>query len=132
MRRSGAAQLLFWQLLVGVVLVGIWHVGSTIPIAGVYLLPKFFFSTPTDVALRIFKMIATGEVWRHIGITLTEAVLSFVIGSIGGVLIGFWFARKPFVSAVFGPYLQILNALPRVVLAATLVAAIAALAWVIS
>jgi len=110
-------KLLFLQALVAVALIGFWHVGSTIPIGGVYLMPKFFFSTPLDVAARVWKMFAGGEVWRHLGITLLEAVLSFVIGSIGGIVFGFWFARKPLVSAVFGPYLQIVNALPRVVLA---------------
>ncbi|MFZ4806876.1 MAG: ABC transporter permease [Hyphomicrobiaceae bacterium] len=113
----GPARLLAYQLLVAVILIGFWHIGSSVPIAGVYILPKFFFSTPLDVAMRVIRMFATGEVWRHLGVTLLEAVLSFGIGSLGGVIFGFWFARKPFISAVFGPYLQIVNALPRVVLA---------------
>lgn len=117
MKRTHTLHLLFWQLIVAVVLIGIWHVGATIPIGGVTLLPKFFFSTPGEVALRVVKMFAAGEIWQHLGITLLEAMLSFAIGSLGGIAFGFWFARKPFVSAVFGPYLQILNALPRVVLA---------------
>ena len=50
-------------------------------------------------------------------ITLWESVLAFVIGSVGGVLVGFWFARKPLVAAVFDPYVKMINALPRVVLA---------------
>ena len=33
------------------------------------------------------------------------------------MLIGFWFARKPLVAAVFDPYVKMINALPRVVLA---------------
>ena len=53
----------------------------------------------------------------HLWITLVEAALAFVIGSVGGVLIGFWFARKPLVAAVFDPYVKMANALPRVVLA---------------
>ena len=32
-------------------------------------------------------------------------------------MFGFWFARKPLLSAVFDPYIKMLNALPRVVLA---------------
>ena len=43
--------------------------------------------------------------------------LAFVIGSIGGVLVGFWFARQPRTAAVFDPYVKMVNALPRVVLA---------------
>jgi ABC-type nitrate/sulfonate/bicarbonate transport system permease component len=44
-------------------------------------------------------------------------VLAFVIGSVAGVLIGFWFAQQPRVAAVFDPYVKMINALPRVVLA---------------
>ena len=33
------------------------------------------------------------------------------------MLIGFWFARQPLVAAVFDPYVKMVNALPRVVLA---------------
>ncbi len=40
-------------------------------------------------------MFATGLIWKHLWITLTRGVLAFVIGSVGGVVFGFWFARKP-------------------------------------
>jgi NitT/TauT family transport system permease protein len=56
-------------------------------------------------------------IWKHLWITLVESILAFVIGSLGGVLIGFWFARQPLVAAVFDPYVKMVNALPRVVLA---------------
>jgi NitT/TauT family transport system permease protein len=95
----------------------LWHVLSTIPIFGAIVLPPFFFSTPGDVAGRIVKWLMEGTIWRHLSVTLTEAMLAFAIGSIGGVLIGFWFARKPLLAAVFDPYVKMLNALPRVVLA---------------
>ena len=110
-------QLLGWQVLVGVVLVGIWHVGSTIPIFGVKWLPTLFFSTPGDVFGRVVQMVASGKIWSHLSITLTETVLAFAIGAFGGIVIGFWFARKPVVAAVFEPYLKMANSLPRVVLA---------------
>jgi NitT/TauT family transport system permease protein len=44
-------------------------------------------------------------------------VLAFATGALGGVVIGFWFARKPLLAAVFDPYVKAANALPRVVLA---------------
>jgi NitT/TauT family transport system permease protein len=109
--------LLSLQILVAVVSLTLWQVLSTVPIGGVILLPPFFFSTPGDVAGRVYKWFVDGTIWRHLWITLVEAMLAFVIGSVGGVLIGFWFARKPMVNAVFDPYVKMLNALPRVVLA---------------
>jgi len=109
--------LLTFQLLVALFAVLLWHVLTTVPIAGVTLLPPFFFSTPSDVALRIIKWLAEGTIWHHLWVTLVEAVLAFLIGSIAGVLIGFWFARQPVMAAVFDPYVKMTNALPRVVLA---------------
>ena len=94
-----------------------WHLATTVPIGENHLLPPFFFSTPGDVAARVIKMFATGMIWRHLWITLTESVLAFLIGSVGGVLVGFWFARKPLIAAIFDPYVKGINALPRVVLA---------------
>jgi NitT/TauT family transport system permease protein len=105
------------QLLVAIVAIGIWHVCTSVPIFGTLLLPPFFFSTPGDVALRVVKLFAGGTVWRHLWITLSEAILAFAIGSIAGVLIGFWFARQQRIAAVFDPYVKMVNALPRVVLA---------------
>ena len=68
-------------------------------------------------AHRIVKWFVEGTIWRHLWITLVESVLAFVIGSVAGVLVGFWFARQPLVAAIFDPYVKMVNALPRVVLA---------------
>jgi NitT/TauT family transport system permease protein len=50
-------------------------------------------------------------------VTFAESILAFALGSAMGVLIGFWFARQPAIAAVFDPYVKMVNALPRVVLA---------------
>jgi sulfonate transport system permease protein len=139
----GRAKLLALQALVAVVAIGIWHVGSSVPIAGTYFLPKFFFSTPGDVGLRVWTLFADGTakvvncqasievgrllsisdpcfgktIWQHLLITLTEGVLAFVIGAVAGIALGFWLARNALLSAIFDPYIKMLNALPRVVLA---------------
>jgi NitT/TauT family transport system permease protein len=143
MKKTSSLNLLLLQLLVAAAMLLVWHIGATVPINGTYLLPKFFFSAPLDVAGRIwtwfsagtmqifgckepislFRILNTSDacfgktIWQHLMITLTEGMLAFVLGSAAGVIVGFWFARKPLVAAVFDPYLKMLNALPRVVLA---------------
>src|SRR5262245_29154938 len=87
------------------------------PIFGVMVLDPFFFATPENVARRIIRWFYEGTIWLHLSITLIESVLAFVIGSIGGILVGFWFGRQPAVAAVFDPYVKMINALPRIVLA---------------
>jgi NitT/TauT family transport system permease protein len=110
-------KLLFLRGLVAVVCVLAWYVFTTVPIFGVIVLPPFFFSTPYDVAAQVVKWFVQGTIWRHLWITLFEAMLAFVLGSVAGVLIGFWFAQQPRIAAVFDPYVKMINALPRVVLA---------------
>jgi NitT/TauT family transport system permease protein len=109
--------LLICQLLVAVVFLGLWQLLTTVPVFGRVLLPPFFFSNPVDVGSQIVDWFASGVIWKHLGITLLESILAFTIGSIAGVLVGFWFARQPRIAAVFDPYVKMANALPRVVLA---------------
>jgi NitT/TauT family transport system permease protein len=109
--------LLLLQVLVAVVSVALWYVLTTYPIFGKLVLPPFFFSNPVDVAKQIASWFASGVIWKHLWVTLIESILAFVFGSIGGVLIGFWFALQPRTAAVFDPYVKMINALPRVVLA---------------
>jgi NitT/TauT family transport system permease protein len=111
------AQLLALQLLVAVFVLGLWQILATHQFFGRYWLDPFFFSTPEDVVARVVRWFREGTIWRHLWITLIEALLAFAIGSFAGVLVGFWFARKPFIAAVFDPYVKMINSLPRVVLA---------------
>src|ERR1700730_4586259 len=111
------SMLLLCQLSVAVVALGLWQLLATVPVFGRMLLPPFFFSNPVDVGSQIFDWFASGVIWKHLLITLWESILAFAIGSLGGVMVGFWFARQPTVAAVFDPYVKMANALPRVVLA---------------
>src|ERR1700680_2462936 len=109
--------LLALQVLVAVIGLALWQLLATVPVFGRVWLPPFFFSNPVDVGHQIVDWFASGVIWKHLWITLVESVLAFLIGSIAGILVGFWFARQPLVAAVFDPYVKMANALPRVVLA---------------
>jgi len=109
-------KLLLLQVLVAVVCVLAWHVLTAVPHGNPFL-PPFFFSTPYDVALQIYKWFADGSIWRHLAITLTEATFAFIVGSLGGIAVGFWFALQPTAAAVLDPYVKMFNSLPRIVLA---------------
>jgi sulfonate transport system permease protein len=110
-------RLVSLQVLVAVVIIGLWQLFSTVPVFGRLLLPPFFFSNPVDVGSQIFDWFRSGVIWKHLAITLLESILAFVIGSLGGAMVGFWFARQPLIAAIFDPYVKMVNALPRVVLA---------------
>jgi NitT/TauT family transport system permease protein len=109
--------LLVCQVMVAVVAIALWQFLTTVPVFGRILLPPFFFSNPVDVGSQIVAWFVSGVIWKHLLITLTESILAFTIGSVAGIAVGFWFARQPRVAAVFDPYVKMVNALPRVVLA---------------
>src|SRR4051794_2834768 len=110
-------RLVSLQVLVAIIALALWQLLATVPVFGRMLLPPFFFSNPVDVGSQILAWFSSGVIWKHLAITLWESILAFAIGSFAGVMVGFWFARQPRVAAVFDPYVKMVNALPRVVLA---------------
>ncbi|MCZ2148021.1 MAG: ABC transporter permease [Bryobacterales bacterium] len=110
--RRNQVPMAVWQVLLGAVLLLGWEAGAK---TGV--LQPFFFSRPSDVLARVWKMVAGGGIWEHLAATVAEASLSFLIGVSGGVVFGFLLARNRFLGDLFDPYIRIVNALPRVVLA---------------
>jgi NitT/TauT family transport system permease protein len=104
--------LLALQVGVFLLFLLVWHV-----LTATGVLDPFFFGRPLEVLARVWQEFATGEVFGDLAVTLTETMLAFAIGTVGGIVFGFWFARAPLVAAVFDPYVKMLNALPRVVLA---------------
>ena len=110
--RFRRASVVAWQILVGVVALALWQ-----GLVSLKLLDPFFVSRPTDIARRIATWIASGTLWPHLIVTLEESLLGLVVGAALGIALGFVFARSPMVARVFDPYIKMLNAIPRVVLA---------------
>ncbi|RJL08218.1 ABC transporter permease [Paracoccus siganidrum] len=109
--------LLMLQILVAVFAIAFWWVLTRTSLFGDPSRIQFFFSTPMDVLNRIIAWFSSGQIWYHLWITLIEAALAFVIGTVAALILGFWLARRPRLAAVFDPYIKAANALPRVVLA---------------
>jgi NitT/TauT family transport system permease protein len=106
------SSVLVAQLGVAVIVLTLWQAGASFK-----LLDSFFFSRPSDIGGRIVAWISSGSLWRHLFVTLEESLLGLVIGAALGVTSGFVLARSPFVASVLDPYIKMLNAVPRVVLA---------------
>ena len=110
------------QILVLGVLVLLWHVFTEPGLIPPFYFEKdnqaaFFFGEPGKVFWVIVDWFWSLEIFRHLGFTLLETMLGFVIGSAFGLLIGLWLALSPTASAVVDPYIKGFNSMPRVVLA---------------
>jgi NitT/TauT family transport system permease protein len=103
------------QLAVFVVFVGGWQLLSSLKV-----LDPFFFGQPSRIAVQMWDWMRTGteagSIWTQVGVTMEEALLGFGIGVVAGIVCGIALGRVQMLSKVFGPYIKILNSIPRIVL----------------
>ncbi|WP_336159848.1 ABC transporter permease [Amycolatopsis sp. VC5-11] len=66
---------------------------------------------------------AIGSLGSQIWTTLEEALIGFAIGTAAGIVCGIALGRIRFLSDVFGPFIKVLNAIPRIVLGSVFVLA---------
>ncbi|MFD5500974.1 ABC transporter permease [Streptomyces sp. NPDC127061] len=104
------------RIAVLLAVVGLWEW-----LARTAVIDPFNFSMPSKIWDQIRTWVvdgtAQGSLWEQIWYTLYEALLGWVIGVIAGVLLGIALGRVRFAADVLGPYIKVLNALPRIVLA---------------
>lgn len=91
--------LLFWQCL-----------------ADKEIINTFVFSSPKNCLNTLINLYQKNNLFNHIYITFYETVLSFLIGTIIGILIAsiLWWNKT--LAKILDPYLTILNSLPKVAL----------------
>jgi NitT/TauT family transport system permease protein len=112
-----------WQLALLLALFGFWHAMTAPGLVPNFMFENdrqaaFFFGEPVKVLGRVWAWFVTsGDIYRHLGVTLVETLLAFGVGSVLGLLAGLWLALSPLASAILEPYVKALNAMPRIILA---------------
>jgi NitT/TauT family transport system permease protein len=110
------------RVLVFVVIFGGWQLCTQLKIVD-----EFFFGRPTKIIAQAVNWFTEGtpygSLWTQIGVTIEETVLGFVIGVVLGVVFGIALGRVRFLSDVLGPYIKVVNSIPRIVLGAILTVA---------
>ncbi|QUQ64013.1 ABC transporter permease [Kutzneria sp. CA-103260] len=85
------------------------------------------YGVPSGILDRLGTWISQGTAIGSLGdqilTTLEEALLGFVIGTALGIVCGIALGRIRFLSEVFGPFIKVLNAIPRIVLGSVFVLA---------
>lgn len=105
---SRIALLVFFLLL--------WEITSRTGI-----IDSFIFSSPSKIVRCFWNMVKDQTIFHHIGITLYETILSFLLVLFVSLFIAIllWFSRK--LSEILEPYLVVLNSLPKSALAPLLI-----------
>jgi sulfonate transport system permease protein len=103
------------QVTTAVVLIGSWQLLSYLGIVD-----PFFFGSPLGIVKRLADWAvhgtAYGSFWFQIWVTIEEALLGFAAGVGSGIIFGVVLGEVPFLADVIGPYIKVVNALPRIVL----------------
>lgn len=104
------------RILIFVVFFALWEIAADLG-----WIDDFIFSSPSRMFRCMLSMAADGSLYGHLGITLLETIVSFllVIGFTLLITILLWIS--PSVSKTVEPYLVVLNSLPKSALAPLLI-----------
>ena len=80
-------------------------------------IPAFLLPTPSAVGMALYRGTVTGLYQEHIGVTLTETALGFIVGSAGGLLLGTCVALSRRFDYFIYPIVVMFQAMPKVALA---------------
>ncbi|ARW07990.1 ABC transporter permease [Bacillus atrophaeus] len=108
-----------FQLAIFLVFFSSWEISSK---AG--WIDPLIFSSPSAVWSLFIEKIADGSLGEHIGVTLFETILGFLLGTFLGTCLAalLWWSNK--LARIFDPYLVVLNAMPKVALGPILIVAL--------
>ena len=80
-------------------------------------IPAFLLPAPSAVGMALYRGTVSGLYQEHIGVTLTETALGFIVGSAGGLLLGTCVALSRRFDYFVYPIIVMFQAMPKVALA---------------
>ncbi len=106
----------FTQIMIIVLFIVIWQLLSDLKIIN-----TFIFSSPKNIIKTILNLYNNNNLFNNIGITLYELLISFILGTVIGIIISGLMWSNNFLAKVLDPYLTILNSLPKIALGPILI-----------
>ncbi len=110
-QRNDKIFVLIMQIMLLVLAIGLWEL-----LAVTNVVDPFFVSSPSRIFKMFVSLVASGTIWKHVGITLLETIIGFLIATFGGTLIAIllWWNQK--LRRILEPYIVVLNSLPKIAL----------------
>jgi len=109
---TGSRAIAVYRVLGVVVFLGGWEL-----ITRTGLVSRFFLTPPSEIALTIIDLHNRGVLWGNVGITLYETLVGFFFGVIVGASFGFVIGLSSALNAFTGPFITMMNSVPRIALA---------------
>lgn len=114
--RRQKKRVIFYRILILVLFFALWE-GAT----RIQWIDPFIFSSPVRLVRAFIELLPGGAIFMHIGITLLETFLSFLLVLALGLLAAVILWWNNSISKVLEPYLIALNSLPKSALAPILI-----------
>jgi len=76
-----------------------------------------FLAAPSQIAIAIYNLAVTGQLWHHVGVSAAEFALGYVIASILGIALGLAMASSATMKQALQPWVSGLYATPTIALA---------------
>ena len=83
--------------------------------------PSFILPHPMEVFRELKEIALSGLLWTHIRATLTEMLSGLALGLGAATLLGYIFAKSPFLERLMGPYIVASQSIPVVAIAPLLI-----------
>ena len=114
--RKEKITILFYQITLFVTFILGWEFFSNI-----HMINPFIFSSPSRIFSCFIQMTSNGTLFPHIGVTLFETMISFLLLNIIAFCIATLLWWNTTFSKIVEPYLVVLNSLPKSALAPILI-----------
>ena len=90
-------------------------------VAQAAIVPAYVLPAPDVVAARWGTLLTSGLLWRHMGTTLQEAGLGFLLALALGLVLGYALTRWRLLASVLSPYIAASQAVPVIAIAPLLI-----------
>lgn len=105
-------QISIWRTVIFILFLTLWEISANLK-----WIDSFFFASPSRVVLCLVDQVRKNSMLSHIGVTLFETIVSFLLVFLFSLLVSTLLWYFPKLSEVLEPYLVVLNSLPKSALA---------------
>ncbi len=112
-KKNKRESIIVWTLRVAILIliIAIWEL-----FAYVGIIDSFISSSPSKIVITIKSLVTENNLFYHMGITLYETLLGFLITVVAGYVIALalWWSER--LRRILEPYIVVLNSLPKIAL----------------
>lgn len=103
--------ILFWRITIILLFLIIWEL-----LGKLLIINTFLYSCPSMIVDTVIDLLISGELIKHISITLYEVILSFILATMIGIFFASILWTNKTISKILDPYITVINSLPKVAL----------------